>query len=256
MKSFFAFIKKEINERVRTGRMLLLVIVFVLIGIMNPAVAKLTPFLLSSMSESLAQSGIEVGNVVVTDMDSWLQFFKNAPMALIAFVLVECGIFAKEYQSGTLIPILTKGLQRYKVVLAKWSVSVMLWSLCYFLSYVITLVYTEYYWSDGIAQNIMFAVTLWWLFGVAVVSLLVSFSVVFTSSGGALFGVCGVACAAYIVGLFPKTQKYTPAMLMQSTKLLYGTAEKADHTAAVIITAAIIAVSVYASIIAFNKKDL
>lgn len=35
--------KKEWMEQVRSGRLLILVIIFILLGIMNPAVAKLTP---------------------------------------------------------------------------------------------------------------------------------------------------------------------------------------------------------------------
>lgn len=43
MKSLLAFMKKEWMEQVRSGRLLILVIIFILLGIMNPAVAKLTP---------------------------------------------------------------------------------------------------------------------------------------------------------------------------------------------------------------------
>ena len=40
MKSLLAFIKKETKEQFRSGRLMILGILFVLLGVMNPAVAK------------------------------------------------------------------------------------------------------------------------------------------------------------------------------------------------------------------------
>ena len=122
MRAFFAFLKKELLESARSGRLLLLLILFGVFGIMNPAVAKLTPWLLEVMGEELAESGMVITEVTVDALTSWTQFFKNIPMALIAFVLVYGGIFTKEYESGTLILVLTKGISRYKVLLAKATV--------------------------------------------------------------------------------------------------------------------------------------
>ena len=118
MKAFLAFFKKEISEQIRTGRFLVLGILFLLFGIMNPAIAKLTPWIMESFADTLAQSGMILTDVTVTAMDSWIQFYKNIPMALIAFVLMQGALFTKEYASGTLILSLSKGLSRYKVVVA------------------------------------------------------------------------------------------------------------------------------------------
>ena len=103
MKSLLAFIKKEITEQIRSGKVLFLTLLFVLFGIMNPAVAKLTPWLLETMADSLAESGMVVTSVTVSAMDSWMQFFKNMPIGLLVFILMESNIFSKEYQSRTLI---------------------------------------------------------------------------------------------------------------------------------------------------------
>ena len=43
MKSLLAFMKKEYLEAARTGKIVILILLFVLFGIMNPAIAKLTP---------------------------------------------------------------------------------------------------------------------------------------------------------------------------------------------------------------------
>ena len=109
MRSLIVFMKKEIMEQIRSGRLMILGILFVLFGIMNPAIAKLTPWLLETMADSLAESGMIITDVKVSALDSWVQFFKNMPMGLIAFVLLESSIFTKEYTSGTLVLSLTKG---------------------------------------------------------------------------------------------------------------------------------------------------
>ena len=160
MKAILAFLKKECMDQARCGRLLITLGLFVVFGIMNPAVAKLTPWLLEVMADSLAESGMTVTEVNVTAMDSWVQFFKNMPMALIAFVLLYGSIFTKEYATGTLVLSLTKGLERFKVVISKWLVLSSVWSVGYALCYGITYVYNDYFWDNSVASNLSISVFL------------------------------------------------------------------------------------------------
>ena len=50
MKQLAAFTQKEFLELFRTGRFLILAIIFLLFGIMNPAIAKLTPWMMELFS--------------------------------------------------------------------------------------------------------------------------------------------------------------------------------------------------------------
>ena len=111
MKSLLAFMKKEGIEQLRSGQLLIL------------------------------------ATVTVDAMSSWVQFFKNLPMGLIIFILLESSIFTKEYQSGTLVLALTKGLDRYKVVISKASVLLVLWTFFYWICYGITYGYNAYFWG-------------------------------------------------------------------------------------------------------------
>jgi ABC-2 type transport system permease protein len=122
MRSLIAFTKKEFTDQLRSGKVLFLGILFLLFGIMNPAVAKLTPWLLKLFADSLAGSGITVTEATVSAIDSWAQFFKNIPIGLIAFALLQSSVLTKEVSSGALILSLTKGLQRYKAVVSKSTV--------------------------------------------------------------------------------------------------------------------------------------
>ena len=65
MKSFCAFFKKEWLELARTGKLTVLIILFLIFGIMNPAIAKLTPWLMKTLSGSLEGSGLTVTNITV-----------------------------------------------------------------------------------------------------------------------------------------------------------------------------------------------
>ena len=76
MKSgFWVFFKKECTELWRGGKLMILLAVFVLFGIMNPAVAKLTPWLMETMSESMANAGLVTTSIKVDAMSSWVHSF-------------------------------------------------------------------------------------------------------------------------------------------------------------------------------------
>ncbi len=256
MKSLYAFVKKECMEQLRTGRLLITLALFVLFGIMNPAIAKLTPWLIEIMADSLAESGMTITDIQISAVDSWVQFFKNLPIGLIAFVLLQGSIFTKEYSSGTLVLSLTKGLERCKVVISKASVLTAIWSLGYWLCFGITYLYNAYFWDNTVAQNLVLSVVCWWLFGVFVISLMTLFSTVSFSNTGVLIGTGTTVLASYIVGLLPKANTYLPTMLTDGNSLLYGVAEANAYTSALAVTALVTILCFAVSIPIFNKKKL
>jgi ABC-2 type transport system permease protein len=255
MRSLLAFTKKEFTEQIRSGRLFILAVIFVAFGIMNPATAKMTPWLFEMMSESLAESGMSITVTEVTALDSWVQFFKNVPLVLIAFVLMQSAIFTKEYTSGTLVLSLTKGLSRYKVIIAKVSALLSLWTLGYWLSFAITYAYSAWFWDNSIAKNLVAAVTLWWLFGVFVLALVTLFSTIASSTAVVTLSVGGSVVLLTVVGAIPKVSKYLPVALMDGNSLIYGTLGVNDYTSAVIITVALSFVCFAISIPLFNKKQ-
>lgn len=256
MKILIAFIKKEWMEQFRSGKIVILGILFLILGIMNPAIAKLTPWLLEMMADSLAESGMSVTSVMVDASISWTQFFKNVPMGLIAFVLLQSNIFTREYQTGTLVPALTKGLARYKVVIAKIFIVSVLWSVCYWLCFGITYVYNDFYWDNGIMNNLMFSVVCWWIFGLWTVFVMALFSVIVKSNVGVLLGTGGTTFGLYLIGLVPKITEYLPTMLMNATALTNGSKTIAGYIVAMVITVVSGMMFVILSILLFNKKDI
>lgn len=256
MKSLLAFIKKEITEQVRSGKLLFLTLLFVLFGIMNPATAKLTPWLLEMMADSLAESGMVVTSVTVNARDSWVQFFKNMPIGLLVFVLMESNIFTKEYQSATLVLSLTKGLDRYKVVTSKTVVLTVLWTLVYWLCFGITYGYNAYFWDNSIAENLLFSAICWWLFGLWVTIFMVLCSIVGTSNTGVLVSTGSIVLAFYLLGLFPKLKEYVPTRLMDGNSLIYGIEEMENYSMSIMITVILSIACFGISFPIFNKKQL
>ncbi len=254
MRSLFAVIKKEFMEQLRLSKLLVLGIVFILFGIMNPAVAKLTPALLEMFSKTTGGITIEIAEV--TALDSWTQFFKNMPVTLIIFIFLENSIFTNEYRTGTLVLSLTKGLERYKVVIAKSFVLLVLWTLGYILSFGISYGYTTYFWDNSVTKNLGLSVFGLWLFGVWIIALTVLFSTLMSSNSGVLVGLVGVVAVLLFAGIVPEIQEYLPTQLLSGQALNYGLAEAESYTKALIISAATAVVFFAVSIPVFNRKNL
>ncbi|MBO5346544.1 MAG: ABC transporter permease subunit [Lachnospiraceae bacterium] len=256
MKTLMAFMKKEWMEQIRSSRLMILGLIFLAFGIMNPAIAKITPWIMEMLAETMEESGLAVVEVKVDAMTSWTQFYKNVPMALIAFVLLQSNIFTKEYQSGTLILALTKGLERYKVVLAKTIVLISTWTAGYWLCYGVTYAYNAYFWDNSIASHLGMAALYWWLIGIWVIALMILFSVMSSSNSGVLLGTGGVFFAVYLLSLIPKLKEYMPTQLMDGMNLLMKATEPGEYTKSLIVAGLTMMVCFIISIPLFNKRRL
>ena len=257
MKSTLAFTKKEFTAHIRSGKVFIFGGIFILLGIMNPAFAKLTPWLLDVMSEALAESGMNIAVPEATALDSWLQFYKNISTALIVFVIVEGNLFTREYRSGTLVLSLTKGLERYKVIIAKTIVMTTIWTVGYLLCFGITYgMNCLFAWDNSIAKNLIFSMICWWIFGMMFIAMIVLFSSFTSSSALVMAGSGGILVVSTIISIIPKADKFLPTTLSDGTSLIYGMKDAEDYVYAVIITVAITVAAFVASIPLFNKKQL
>lgn len=256
MKVLIALINKEWLENVRSGRITIITILFIFFGIMNPAIAKLTPWMVDLMAEDLAKTGLVVAEVSVDALTAWTQFFKNIPMGLLAFILLYSAAFTKEYQTGSLILVLTKGVSRYKVITAKAFMLLLVWTLCYWLSFFITYGYAAYFWDNSIIYHLFFAAFFWWLFGVWTISLLVLFSSMLSNNAGVLLGTAATVLISYVIGLFAKPKPYAPTFLLSAASLVSNSAGPDTYTKAALVTAVLSALCIGISIPIMNKKEL
>ena len=256
MRQIKAFTAKELTELVRTGKLLLLMILFVLFGIMNPAIAKLTPWLLEMTAKSMADTGLTITAIQVDATASWTQFYKNVPLAMILFLLLCAGTLTNEYQKGTLINVVTKGLERWKIFVSKWAVLAAVWTAGYWLLYGITYGYTAWFWDNSGVSHPGFSAMCLWLMGLWLVSLVMLASAVF-SSGSAVLASVGVCfLALYLLSLLPALTKYLPTHLLIASAVTLGGADMAEYGAAIAAAAGLVVVNLGMGIVLFNKMGL
>lgn len=254
MRAYFAFTKKELIESFRTYKFVILLSIFLLFGIMNPLFAKLTPALL----ESMAVEGMTITMPEPTAMDSWTQFFKNVgQMGIVVLVILFAGIMANEFNSGTLVNILTKGMKRYAVILSKFTASAAIWTLSYLLCLTVTYFYTVYFWGNADLHHAALAFAGPWLFGILLIALLILGGVLLKTFSGSLLLCGGAVVVMFLLNIVPAVQKYNPATLISDNiALLTDTKAGMDFIPAIVVCIALIVLSVASGIAAFNKKQM
>lgn len=256
MRQLTAFTKKEFIEVWRTGKFIVLIVVFALFGIMNPAIAKLTPWLMEQFSDSLKDTGIVITEMAVDAMSSWAQFYKNIPMGLIVFLLMFSGILANELQKGTLINMITKGMSRKKIIVAKTIVMLTLWTVNYWMCFGITYIYNAYFWDNSVAKNLIFAAFLVYMLGVWLIALLVMMSAIFSSTSAVTVGTGAVFFIMYMLSVLPDLKDYLPTKLMDAQGLLSNVGELGDYTISLVIVAVLIIIQLVMAVMVFDKKRI
>ena len=151
---------------------------------------------------------------------------------------------------------MTKGLDRYKVVVAKTLTLVLLWTALFWLCAGITYGCNEIFWDNQDARHLLLSIGCWWVFGVWVLMLTVLFSVLFPSNIGVLGCTAGVVLVSDLLSLLPKLQDLLPTFLMNGNPLIYGVAKPEDYGVALGITGGLTVLFFLVSIPVFNKKQL
>ena len=255
MNAFIVFTKKELMESFRTYRFVILLVVFAIIGIMNPMLALMLPSILS---------GVDLGGGVTmtlpdpTAMDAWTQFFSNVgQLGMWALIILFCGIMANEFSRGTLVNLLAKGLSRNAVILSKFTAASLIWTLAYLLCLGITTAYTAYFWELAV-QNPIASFIGPWLFGLLLIALLLFGGTLFQNFYGSLALTIGsMLLSALLSHLIPSFARYNPMSLSGATlALLDGTQTTADFIPVFLISTGAIAALIALSMVVFKRKRL
>lgn len=256
MKQLVAFVGKEWLEQLRSGKLFILVIVFTLFGIMNPAMAKLTPWIMELSMETLAESGLIVTEVTVDAMTSWTQYYKNIMMPILVFLLMYSGILTVEYQKRTLINMVTKGLERWKIVISKTAILLLLWTGGYWMHFGITYGYNAYFWDNSIAKNVGFAAFCMYLLGVWLLSLVILMSVIASSGAGVLLGTAGLFGVCYFAGMLTKVKECFPTQFISAGTLLTGAGVVEDYYQTIVVCVIWAVINIFGAVVLFNRKSL
>ena len=254
MKQLTAFIKKELLEQLRSGKFMILGILFCLFGIMNPATAKMMPWLLEIMSEQFAENGMLITGIEVDALTSWTQFFKNMPILLIAFLVMFSGILTAEYQNGTLIHVITKGLKRWKIIISKLLIMFVFWTVGYLITFGVTYGYNAYFWDNRIAQNLLFAAFGYYLVGLWLISIIMLASAALKSTSSIMLVVGAAFVISYLLSFLPAFREHVPTFILNSNGLLRGAIDRSQCFSAVGLTLFLVVLNGILSVLFFNKR--
>jgi len=256
MRSFTALLHKEALECVRTFKLFIMAAIFLFFGMLGPIITRILPDLLASLSV-----GTDVIPITLPDPSAimaWEQFFSNiGQMGSLALLIMFCGIMAGELSKGTLIIILTKGLKRYKVILAKFLVAVALWTAMYLLGLGVSYACTAFFWPMDGMHHVFLSFFSLWLFGVFLISMTVLGGVLLKKVIGTLLVVFGIMTVMSIVNIFPQTFRYNPINLGGANfALLAGLMDSSDFIPSMVVCFALIVAMLVASIIIFDREQI
>ncbi len=254
MNGYLAFLKKEQVENAKTYKLFIMLIVFLVLGIMNPLTAKLTPELLTT----LMPEGLSIELPTPSALDSWAQFFKNVPqLGLIVMVIVFSGTLSAELTRGTLINLLTKGLDRVAVIAAKLSSMMLIWTVSLALAFVVTWAYTIYLFPGEQVVHLAEAVSYLWLFGLFLLAGLMLAATCTASNWGALLITGAVVEVGLSISIIPQAYQYNPLSLASlNMSLIHGTVSPTELTTAVVITLALTLSATAGAILIFRRRLL
>ena len=257
MRPFIAFSKKELFESVKTQRLTILLIVFAIFGIMSPLIALMLPRLLAGAELA---PGMIIDLPEPTAIDSWIQFFGNVgQMGMVAVMLIFAGITATELSKGTLLPLLTKGLPRHSVIMAKFAVAFIMWTLAYLLCALIAQAYTAFYW-DAMQiplSHMLLALAGPWIYGLLLIALLILGGIIIRGQYGSLLFTAILVLTMGAINIWPAANRFNPSTLAANVVGLFTEQNvPADFIPAFIVSAVAIITCLIAAMLAFNKKQL
>lgn len=254
MRNYAVFLKKELLENIRTYKFLVIILVFVILGMMNPLVAKLTPVLLKQMMPE----GVKITMPEPTALDAWVQFFKNmTQMGVFVILIVFSGIIGTELSRGTLVNMVTRGLSRRAIILSKYSAMVILWTLGLTINFMMTWGYTSLLFPKISIDHLLFSVFCLWLFVVFLLSVLIFSATFINHSFGTLLFVGATTVMMFIMNFLVPIQKNNPLRLVSAHMELWThTVKTAYFINAICFTALCSAGLVILSIAFFRKKLL
>ena len=132
MRNYVIFLKKELFEAAKTFKLLIMCAVCLFVGMLSPLTARFTPEIIKwAMESDPAMAGMDLSALMTepTAFDSWVQFYSNVGlMGFTALVIIFSGMLSSEMR-GTLKIMLSKGLSRRAVILAKLTSAVLIWGM-------------------------------------------------------------------------------------------------------------------------------
>lgn len=252
MNGYIAFMKKEFTENMKNYRFLILLAVFLVFGIMSAFLAKFTPEILSALAADMEMTSEPVA------LDAWKQFYKNiSGVGFSAFIILFGSCLSNEYSKGTLVLIITKGLSRKAVILAKYTAAAVLMTVSYWIGYAAAYGYTALLWNDTNLSNVALAAFSLWIAGFLYLSILMIGCVIFKQTFTIILFTGGIVTLISLFGMVEPIAKFNPLILTsKNVDLISGEAVPAEFMIPAFISVVLSVFGLLIAIQLFNKKQL
>lgn len=253
MKYLLAMLKKEWLENARTHKTLAMIICGAFFGILGPFTALMMPDIMANLLPKTLSQAIPQPSYI----DAYTQYFKNInQLGFIILVFLFSNTLTQELSKGTLINLITKGLPKTSVILAKFCMLSFIWSITYTIGSAVQYGYTLYYFNNNGSHKIT-AYLGSWLFGLLLISLIALFSSLFKKNSGVLLGTLAVTVALFLMTFIKSVKDFNPLLLVQKqTNLLLGSFSWHQYRLLLLITAALITVNIAAAALIFRKTEV
>lgn len=210
---FRVLLKKEFMEQRRTSRLLIVAVVFFIVGLISPLLAKYTPVLL----RSIPNVPFDLAKLIPepTLKDAVDQYVKNTnQFGILLVILFTMNIMAQEIERGTAGMLFIKPVRRSALVLAKWLVGMGVMLVGLLVGALACLAYTAILFGPlpvvgFIKLNLLMAVTL----GVYLTVSLCASALARTQAMAAA-GAFGGLVLLLILGALPRLSDYMPGQLI------------------------------------------
>ncbi len=252
MSGYIAFVKKEFTENMKNYRFLIMFAVFLIFGITSAFLAKFTPEILSALAADMEMSPEPVA------LDAWKQFYKNiSGVGFSAFIILYGSCLSGEYSKGTLVLMVTKGLSRKAVILAKYTIAAILMTISYWVSYAATYGYTAFLWQDASLPNVALAALALWIAGFLYLSILMIGCVIFRQTFTSILFTGGIVAVISLLGIIEPIAKFSPFILTtKNIDLISGEITLSDFMIPAVVSIVISILGLLLAIRLFNKKQL
>ena len=250
---FLTALRKEVLELIRTYRLLVSAVLLIFFGLTSPLLAKYMREFIGLIPD--------VGDIasiipVPTTKDAVLQYVKNMDQfGILLALLLGMGSVALEKEKGTAAMMLVKPMPRSVFILAKFAALALLFAVtlsvaglaCYYYTY---LLFEALDMSAWLALNGLLLLDI--LVYVAITILCSTLLRTQIAAGGLAVGIWLVTV---IFGAIPGLGKYFPVELTNWGSRLMAGDSQASWTA-LVISVAIIVISLGAAIVSFRKQEL
>jgi ABC-2 type transport system permease protein len=249
-----SLLKKELLEAYRNKKVLILLVLFLFIAISSPIIAKLIP----TIFKSLPTSGIQFTIPDPTYTDAIDQFIKNiSQIGFIVMIFIFAGAVVEEKSKKTFEIVLTKPISRSNIILAKFKSAFLLILSGQALASIIFYAYTVSLFGTFSTTNfamlsLFILIFLWLVTAITILASTIAGSQISAVALAFISEIVIISLAGYIKGI----SDYVPGYLFNNYKELMLKGNYLDFLPSVIVSLALILLSLIASIALFSKQEI